>query len=173
MDQLPMGFALLCGGFFLLFTLAGGIALIWYSANSKKKAGASQHWPSAPGRITVSDVRQSSSTDDDGHISYSYYPRVEYEYSAAGQTYTSKQVAFGGVKGYGSPDKARADLGKYPVGQPVTAFYNPEKPSEAVLERIAGPGAKTAKIIGIILLVVSFCIACPLAIGVVRNFFQR
>jgi hypothetical protein len=173
MDQLPFNFAFVCGGFFFLLTLAIGAGLLVYSANSKKKAGASQLWPGAPGTVTVSEVRQSSSTDDDGHITFSYYPRVEYTYTAAGQSYTSKQVAFGGERGYGSPDRARQDLAKYPAGSAVTAYYNPEKPSEAVLERAAGSGAKTAKTMGIIVLVMSFCIACPLLIGVIRNFFQK
>jgi uncharacterized SAM-binding protein YcdF (DUF218 family) len=172
MDQLPLGFGLLCGGFFFLLTLAGGAGLVWYSANSKKKAGASLQWPAAPAVITVSDVRQSTSTDEDGHTSYSYYPRVEYTYEVAGETRTSKQVAFGGVRGYNSPDRVRQDLEKYPAGAAVTAYYNPEKPSEAVLERIAGSGAKTAKIMGIILIVISACIACGLLVGVVSNFFQ-
>ncbi|MHC1782320.1 MAG: DUF3592 domain-containing protein [Anaerolineaceae bacterium] len=172
MDQFPLGFGLLCGGFFFLLTLAVGVGLLVYSANSKKKAGASQSWPGVPGTITVSDVRQSSSTDDDGHVTFSYYPRVEYTYEVAGQSFTSKQVAFGGVRGYGNPEKARQDLAKYPAGAAVTVFYNPEKPGEAVLERAAGSGAKTAKTMGIIVLVMSFCIACPLLIGVIRNFFQ-
>ncbi len=172
MDQLPLGFGLLCGGFFFLLTLAGGAGLVWYSANSKKKAGASQSWPSAPAAITVSDVRESVSRNDDGDVSVSYYPRVEYTYEAAGQSFTSKQVAFGGLRGYNNPDKARQDLEKYPAGAAVTAYYNPEKPSEAVLERVAGSGAKTAKIIGIILIVLSACIACGLLVGVVSNFLQ-
>ncbi len=173
MEQLPLGFGLLCGGFFFLLTLAGGAGLVWYSINSKKKAGASLQWPSAPAVITVSDVRESASTDEDGHTSYSYYPRVEYTYEAAGETRTSKQVAFGGTQGYSSPDKARLDLAKYPAGAAVTAYYNPEKPGEAVLERAAGSGAKTAKIMGIILIVISACIACGLLVGVVSNFFQN
>jgi len=173
MDQFPLVFSLLCGGFFFLAALAVGGGLLWYSANSKKKAGASLAWPSAPGTVTVSDVRQSSSTDEDGHVTVSYYPRVEYEYTVDGQAYTSKQAAFGGVRGYGSPDRARQDLAKYPAGAAVTAYYNPEKPSEAVLERAAGEGAKTAKTMGIIVLAVSACIACVLLVGVVRNFVQN
>jgi hypothetical protein len=169
MDDFPLIFALLCGGFFLLLTLGGGIALILYSQNSKKKAGASLQWPGVDGSITDSEVRESVSTDEDGGTSISYYPHVEYTYTVAGQSYTSKQVAFGGVKGYNDRDRARADLAKYPPGARVQVFYNPQKPREAVLERVAGAGAKTAMIMGIILLVLSVLIACPLLIGIIRN----
>jgi hypothetical protein len=170
MDKFPVIFGLICGGFFLIITLAAGIALLVYSANSKKKAGASQQWPNTSGTIFVSEVRQSASTDEDGHTSYSYYPHVEYSYTISGQTYTAKQIAFGGVKGFNNSNKAQTILSKYPVNAHVLVFYNPQKPVEAVLERVAGEGAKTAKTIGIILLVISVLIACPLLIGVIRNF---
>ena len=170
MDKLPLGFGLICGGFFFLITLAGGILLILLSAKSKKKAGASQQWPNVPGMISVSELRQSTNTDDDGHISYAYYPHVEYSYSILGQSYTSKQIAFGGVRGFNNPNQAQTALVKYPVNTPVQVFYNPQNPSEAVLERIAGEGAKGTKVIGIILLVLSVLIACPLLIGLIRNF---
>lgn len=110
------------------------------------------------------------STDEDGHNSYSYYPHVEYTYTLSAQSYTAKQIAFGGVKGFNNPGKAQAALAKYPLNAPARVFYNPQKPAEAVLERIAGEGAKTAKIMGIILLVLSGLIACPLLIGIIRNF---
>jgi hypothetical protein len=172
MDNFPFLFGLLCGGFFFLLTLGGGIGLVLYSQSSKKKAGASLQWPATPGTITVSDVRRSSSTDDDGHTTFSYYPHVEYTYSVGGQALTSKQVAFGGTQGFSDPNKASTLLAKYPVNTSVRVFYNPQKPSEAVLEQRAGSGAKAALIIGIILIVISVMIACPLLIGVVRNFIR-
>lgn len=171
MDNFPIAFALICGGFFLFITLAIGIGLLLYSANSKKKAGASQQWPNTSGTISVSEVRRSMNTDEDGHTSYSYYPHVEYTYTIFGQTLTGKQIAFGGVKGYNDTNKAQSALSKYPVNAQVGVFYNPQKPGEAVLERIASEGAKTARTMGIIVLVVSACITCSLLIGVIRNFF--
>ena len=65
--------------------------------------------------ISVSELRQSTNTDDDGHISYAYYPHVEYSYSILGQSYTSKQIAFGGVRGFNNPNQAQTALVKYPV----------------------------------------------------------
>ena len=170
MDKLPLGFGMLCGGFFFLLTLIGGILLIVYSEKSKKKANASQFWPNINGTITVSEVRQSSSTDDDGNTSYAYYPHVEYLYTLAGQNFTGKQIAFGGVQGFNSPGNAQVAISKYPINAPVWVFYNPQNPAEAVLERTLSGAGKVAKIIGIILVILSVLIACPLIIGLFRNF---
>jgi hypothetical protein len=148
----------------------GGILLILFSRKSKKKAGASQNWASIPGMIYVSKVSESASTDDDGHTRIAYYPHIEYSYSINGQTYTSKQIAFGGVQGFNNPVQAQTIVGKYKINSPVQVFFNPQNPAEAVLERVAGGGAKTAQVIGIILLVISVLIACPLVIGLFRNF---
>lgn len=170
MDKLPISFGLICGGFFFLITLAAGIGLVLFSAKSKKKTGLSQYWPSTSGTINNSEVRQSASTDDDGNISYFYYPHIEYSYVVAGQTFSSKQISFGGAQGFKNTNQAQLILTRYPVNAGVWVFYNPQNPSEAVLERVAGGGSKTALIIGIILLVISVLIACPLLIGVIRNF---
>jgi hypothetical protein len=170
MNDLPASLGLICGGFFFLITFVIGLVLLLNSTRSKKKAGASQQWPGVPGSIVVSEVRQSSSTDDDGHTSYSYYPHVEYSYAVLGQQYSGKQVSFGGVVGTGNPKNAQVMIAKYPLNSPITVYYNPQNPAEAVLERAAGAGAKTSKTIGIILLVLSALIACPLLIGLFRNF---
>jgi hypothetical protein len=163
----PMWFALICGGFFILLLLALGGGLIFYGARSRQKAEASQSWPNTVGQITRSQVKQSTSTDDDGRTSYSYYPSVEYTYQVAGQNYTSKRTVFGALRGYGNPAKAEADLQRYPLGAQVAVYYDPEKPGEAVLERKAG-ALSGMMIIGIICLVLSLCIACPLLIGVIN-----
>lgn len=169
MDKVPFGFALLCGGFFLVITLALSGGLIFFSLRSKKKAGSSQGWPATNGKVIVSEVRESASTDDDGYTRYSYYPRVEFSYVVAGQSYSSKSISFGGVQGSSKTAKAEETINKYPVGAPVTVYYNPQKPFEGVIERSAG-SSKLAMTMGIILLVISFLIACPLMIGVIRNF---
>lgn len=169
MDQLPLGFGLLCLGFFFLVTLIAGGLLVFLSIRSRKKAGASQSWPSAAGTVKVSTVREGTSTDDDNRISTYYYPSVEYEYSVAGQTYTGKNIHFGGVAGYGNPGQVQPILSSYPVGASVPVYYNPAKPSEAVLERKAG-GSKFLLVAGIVLLGICLIIVCIMGIAIIRNF---
>ncbi len=171
-NLVPLLFALLCGGIFILALAALGVFLIVYSVRSRKKAEASQSWPSTIGRITVAEVKQSASTDDDGRTSYAYYPSVAYEYQVAGQTYTGKRIAFGGVHASGSSSKAAAELARFPVGGQVTVYYNPEKPGEAVLERRAG-GFAWGMVVGVICLLLGACIACPLLVGIVTNLLPN
>ena len=168
----PMLLALLCGGIFILALGALGIFLIFYSIRSRKKAEASQAWPSTMGRIVAAEVKRSVSTDDDDRTRYSYYPSVQYEYSVGSQTYTGKRIAFGGVTGYSSESRAAADLAHFPQGSQVAVYYNPEKPGEAVLERKAG-GFAWGMVVGIICLLLGACIACPLLVGVVNNLLPR
>ena len=158
----------LCGGIFVLILLALGIYLVVFSLRSKKKAEESQNWPSTSGAVTLAEVKRSVNRDEDGNESYAYYPKVEYTYQVGGETYTGKRLAFGGVLAQKNPDSVQKTLERFPLGGPVTVYYDPEKPTDAVLERQAG-GLKWGLIVGIICLVLSLCIACPLLIALIRN----
>jgi len=167
-NLVPLAFALVCGGFFFILILALGVYLVSFSVRSKKKAEASQGWPSVPGMILTSEVKRSMSTDDDGNTDYSYTPAVTYSYQVNGQPYESNLIAFGGVVGHSNPAKAQEQLTPFPAGAQVPVFFNPQKPDEAVLSQKPG-GAKMALIGGIICIALSICVACPLMVGVVRN----
>jgi hypothetical protein len=169
MERMPFYFAAICGGFFFLILLVLGGGLIFYSLRSRKKADQSRGWPSTNGKVIASEIRESKSTDEDGRVKVSYYPHVEYAYEVNGQNYISKQISFGGVLGYNDRTKVQAKLEHYPVGSTVLAFYNPEKPAEAVVEQTSG-GAKWAMVVGIIILVIASCIAIGLLVGAIRNF---
>ena len=169
MDKFPVGFFLICGGFFFVVTLAVGTGLILLSRRNKKKAEISQSWPTTGGKVVLSEIRESTSTDDDGYTSTTFFPRVEFSYTVAGQIYESKKLSFGGVMANSNPAKAQETIDKYPVGSSVTVYYNPEKPSEGVIERTAGP-SNLLMIIGGILLGISSIFACLLLVAVVRNF---
>jgi len=164
----PVLFANLCGGIFVLVLLVLGIYLVVFSLRSKKKAEESQNWPGTPGTVTLAEVKRSVNRDEDGNESYDYFPKVEYTYLVGGETLTGKRLAFGGILAQKNPASVQKTLERYPVGGQVTVYYDPNKPSDAVLERQAG-GLKWGLIIGIICLVLSLCIACPLLIGLIRN----
>jgi hypothetical protein len=170
-DLFPNLFASLCGGFFVLVLLALGIFLIVFSVRSRKKAEESQAWPNTTGSITLSEVKRIVNRDDDGNESYAFIPSVEFSYSVAGQSYSGKRLAFGGSIAQKDPAAVQKGLERYPVGAQVTVYYNPEKPSEAVLERQAG-GIKWAMTLGILCLVLSFCIACPLLYGLISKLIS-
>lgn len=172
MDNFPLFFGLLCAGFFLFFTLAGGIALIVISQRNRKKGLESQNWPSVNGLVTVSEIKQGMDRDEDDHVTYHYSPKVEYTYEVGGQTYHAKTISFGGVVAYKNPNKVQPVLARYPLQGNVRVFYNPLKPQEAVLEQGAGKGVRLSLIFGIVLLALSCAIACPMTIGIIRNFMK-
>jgi hypothetical protein len=95
----------------------------------RRKMATVSQWPSTMGVVQMSTIEQRSS--DDG---YTDYPVVQYSYQVGGQSYQSMKLAPGPEVG-GSG--ARGVVAKYPVGAQVMVFYNPQNPSEAVLERKA------------------------------------
>jgi len=167
-ELFPILFANLCGGIFVLALLVLGIYLVVFSLRSKKKAEESQNWPNTPGTVTLAEVKRSVNRDEDGNESYDYFPKVGYTYQVGGETLTGNRLSFGGILAQKNPASVQKILERYPVGGQVTVYFDPNKPSEAVLERQAG-GLKWGLIVGIICLVLSLCIACPLLIGLIRN----
>jgi len=146
------------------------LALVFYSRRSKHKATASQVWPATSGTMLISEINESVSRDENGDTSTAYYPNVVYTYQVSGQTYTCKQVAFGGAVGRSNPAQVQPFVAKYPVGAVVTVYYNPNKPEEAVLEKTASGGANLARNGGIFLLIISALIGCVMLFSLIRNF---
>lgn len=112
---------------FVLFILnAIFLTIIFFM---RRKMAAVSQWPSTMGVVQMSTIEQRSS--DDG---YTDYPVIQYSYQIGGQTYQSMKLAPGPeVGGTG----ARKVVAKYPSGAQVMVFYNPQNPSDAVLERKA------------------------------------
>lgn len=149
----------MCGAVFILGFIGAGIFLIYRSVQSRKKAQASQGWPSTAGLINESRVAHSTHTDTDGDSSDSYTPYIEYTYQVGGQTYTGRDLTFGFTQGYGNEAKAQSVLAKYPPGAQVSVYYDPADPQKAVLERQAG-GFAAGLILGIIFLVIGLIMSC-------------
>lgn len=170
-DLVPVLFLNLCGGIFVLTLIGLGVYLIVFSQRSKKKADASQAWPSTTGIISKSELKSSTSRNDDGDETVTYYPAVTYDFTFEGHSYTGKKLSFGGVISKSNPASAQKTLQSYPVGAQVPVYYNPTDPSEAVLERTAA-GMKWGMSVGIICLVLSVCIACPLLFSLVSRLFN-
>jgi hypothetical protein len=80
--------------------------------------------------MTSGRNRSSGGSHGGGH--YVYYPEVTYEYQVDGTTYTSSKInviMFGSDISY-----AQGVLNRYPIGSTVDVHYNPDNPSDAVLE---------------------------------------
>ena len=97
----------------------------------RRKMAAVSQWPSTLGTVTMSALEQRRSGNDN---SWTDYPVVQYSYQVNGQVYQSVRLAPGPEVG-GSG--ARKVVAKYPAGAQALVFYDPQSPSDAVLEKKA------------------------------------
>ena len=86
------------------------------------------NWEAADGVIKSSGV--SSSTDGEGGTTYCLY--VSYEYTVNGKTYDGDRVSYSTDNSCNSWSKDADD--DYPEGKGITVYYDPDNPSESVLE---------------------------------------
>lgn len=108
-----------------------GFAFIHFRAVAKTKA--SETWPTSVGKLTRSEIVVEEDRDPDSRNSTWYNPVVAYSYNVAGETIEGSRIRFANMR-RGSRKKAEDVLARYRAGDSVTVRYNPEKPSEAVLE---------------------------------------
>jgi len=120
----------------LIFT---GITLFWCGLTSVfvaialvsilKHRDAERRFRSTTGTVLASKVRKHPGDSDSGPT---YEPLVKYRYTVDGKTYTSMRYAYG-MGSSSDTGYARSVVADYPKGKEVTVYYDPDKPSEAVL----------------------------------------
>ena len=114
-------------GFVLLILNAVFLGIIFFM---RRKMAVVSQWPSTMGTVNTSYLERRSSSEGGS----TNYPVVQYSYQVSGQTYHTTKLAPGPEVGGTGAGKVVA---RYPVGAQVMVFYNPQNPSEAVLERKA------------------------------------
>lgn len=125
-----------------IFTIIGIALTIFWGIPTARNAMQSQKWPSVDGRITISSVSESHSSNNNDLI---YTAKVAYEYTVNNVGHVGSTVAFGD---YGSSDPAHAGsiVSRYPVGKIVNVYYNPDESQTSVLE----PGTGWSSFMGLI-----------------------
>jgi hypothetical protein len=118
----------------VLICIIIGVVFLLIYFRQLTKVRASQGWSEVEGTVLESWVRREESDDDEGGVSYSYYPEIRYQYKVMGNEYQGEKIAFGGKTG-GLRSWANRKVAKYPTGSNVTIFYQPDNPTNAVLER--------------------------------------
>ena len=93
----------------------------------RKRMVAVSQWPSTMGAVNASYLERRSSSEG----GYTNYPVVQYSYQVSGQAYQGAKIAPGPEVGGTGAGKVVA---RYPAGAQVMVFYNPQNPSDAVLE---------------------------------------
>ena len=132
----------------ILLTLGG--LLLWLGWRNRQRVLASMAWPSVPGRVTASSVREEFRRGNtDTPDSSSYVPVVQYEYQVGTQMFKGHRVSFQD-KVYDSAKTAFRAVQAFQVGTAVAVFYDPGNPSSCVLERKAYNNS-TPIVVGVIL----------------------
>ena len=118
------------GAYVGLIFIGIGIVMVWLAARDLRLADASRSWSVTDGTIIRTRVR----ANDRGEQSESYAPELAYSYTVMGTSYEGSRVGIGASAGYSQRSQAEAYLERYPVGHPVTVFYDPNRPAQSALE---------------------------------------
>ncbi len=98
--------------------------------STQRKMQAVQSWSSTLGTVSNSYLERRRSSKGGS----TNYPVVHYSYQVNGEGYLGRKIAPGmDVGGSG----AGTVVSRYPTGAQVMVFYDPQNPSDAVLERKA------------------------------------
>ena len=118
------------GAVILLIVGLGIIAGVYYFYRT---AAASQSWPTTSGTVTLSSYYRNDSRDSDGHTSITYGAKIHYKYQVDGTDYHGDRVS---SLDYSSSNTKHVHsiMDRYPMGKEVTVHYNPDNPSDALLE---------------------------------------
>lgn len=116
---------------YLVICVVVGIALIAYGFYQRSRLRESESWVPSTATIGKAELLTGNTTD-----SVEYRISIVYQYMANGVSYTGQRVGFG-PRSYLRKKRAQAELERYPVNSTVVAYFNPEKPEDAVLVREA------------------------------------
>ncbi len=125
--------AIILFGIFLLIFLGGGSYFIVRSIRYRKNAKQSLSWPSVSGHVLKFYVFERWSSNVDS-MSIWYEPHIEYEYQVMGTTYTSDRLYIGPNISFLKLRRSQDIINRLTDGVTVKVFYNPDDPSEAVLD---------------------------------------
>ena len=104
-----------------------GLGLLVFGAAQVKKGRASVAWPTTEGEIMAAEM-----TGNRGD-STTYGAKIIYAYELGKTGFSGDKVSLGDYSSSNS-EHAREILRRYPIGKKVLVYYNPEDPSEAILE---------------------------------------
>ncbi len=129
-----------------LVFIAIGLGLLYYARGLSAKAQQSLSWPSTEGVIAHSAVLLQMQQTSNSNNTPTYKADVAYRYKVRGSDYSSDRITLADFSSSGG--RAQSIVNRYPDGAPVSVYYNPADPSDAVLERGGTSGIGVLYIIG-------------------------
>ena len=136
-----------------------GAGVLLLGADEFRRSFPALTWPSVPGRVQSARISSDTVATNVGKWRNSpiVEPRihVSYQYQVAGTAYTGRQLDLLPP----SRRNARADLRRYPAGTPVSVRYDPDRPTDAVLEAPWPLRAAVTAVVGLAILSVAWRLA--------------
>ncbi len=103
---------------------------------------STREWQAVSGRVLRSEVEERlvsvrvSTSTARRRLAKRYQPRMMYEYWVENQRYEGQRLFLAEAVLYSSAAEAQKTLERYPKpGEPVTVWYDPRNPAEAVLQK--------------------------------------
>lgn len=153
-----------------IVALLGAVSSVVAFVRGRRLAGASRRWPTVPGMITASDVIEEQ-IEDDSNDDKSFTRKINryqvdlrYAYRVGKRDFVGTSAGWGWTAIYGLRELAEKAASQYRQGQPVTVYYDPEQPGNAVLEPDNRQGSMAPLIAAAI---------CAVAGGVFLAFFIK
>jgi hypothetical protein len=123
-----------------ILALLGAVFGVAAFIRGRRLAAASARWPTVAGIVTTSgvieEVIEDKSNDDKSFIRkiHRYQVDLRYAYQVGKRDFVGTAAGWGWTAIYGLRDVAEKAASRYQLGQPVTVYYDPEQPGNAVLE---------------------------------------
>ncbi len=115
----------------LLFVLFGGVALA-AAVSEVVRNSKSRYWPIVVGTVVVSRLAEKERLGTGGErLLPWFYVDVTCEYFVLAKRFEIRQEDINDGRMYDTKSDAELALAKYPVGQQIPVYYNPNKPSES------------------------------------------
>lgn len=124
--------ASLMGWPFTFIYIAMIMATAYIAIITAPKTLKNKHWQATQAKVINTEIVQSTRINRLSERVIFFTARVKYQYSIAGQTY---QGTFRQWAARDSNMIKQAVEKQYPLGSPITIYYNPKKPSESVKQR--------------------------------------
>jgi hypothetical protein len=139
-------------------------------ARTRRLASASARWPTAAGVVTTSGVIEEE-IEDTGNTDKSFIRKIHryqvdlrYAYQVGKRDFVGTVENWGWTGIYGLRELAETAAGRYIKGQPVTVYYDPAQPGNAVLE----PDSRQGSLAPLIFAAISALVG-----GVILAFFIK
>lgn len=123
---------------YLYFVLAFMSIFVYVLVRGLHRAWRTYFWIETEGVINEAKLLNLglvSTSGASGANILKYGASIQYEYQVNGETFQSKRVSFFEMLTSTSKRKINKILSRYSVETPIKVYYNPEEPSEAVLEQ--------------------------------------